>query len=117
MTVILQKGIASDTGQPVWLVLGENYAPIESIQRYLNHLINLERSPNTVESYARYLKLYWEWLVEQHIDWRNVSLEDLSEYMHWLRVGDTLLVSLQPVTAIRSEKTVNHAMTAGSYLL
>lgn len=56
MTVILQKGIAPDTGQSVWLVLGENYAPIEPIQRYLNYLVNLERLPNTVESYARYLK-------------------------------------------------------------
>lgn len=112
MTVILQKGIAPDTGRSVWLILGENYAPIEPIQRYLNYLVNLERSPNTIESYARYLKVYWEWLVQQHIDWRNVSLEDLSEYMHWLRVGDTKVVSMQPVSAIRSEKTVNHAMTA-----
>jgi integrase/recombinase XerD len=112
MTVILQQGIAPDTGKSIWLVIGENYAPIEPIQRYLNHLVNLERSPNTVQSYARYLKLYWEWISDRHLDWRNVSLEDLSEYMHWLRVGDTNVISMQPVTAIRSEKTVNHAMTA-----
>ena len=112
MAVILQKGIAPDTGKSIWLVIGEDYAPIEPIQRYLNHLVNLERSPNTVQSYARYLKLYWEWINDRHLDWRNVSLEDLSEYMHWLRVGDTNVISMQPVTAIRSEKTVNHAMTA-----
>lgn len=56
MTVILQKGIAPDTGKPIWLVIGEDYAPVEPIQRYLNHLVNLERSPNTVQSYARYLR-------------------------------------------------------------
>jgi site-specific recombinase XerD len=65
-----------------------------------------------VQSYAHYLKVYWEWLTEQHLEWRDVNLEDLSEYMYWLRVGDTKVVSMQPVTAIRSEKTVNHAMTA-----
>jgi site-specific recombinase XerD len=112
MPVILQKGIASDTGKLVWVLLGEDYAPIEPIQRYLNHLVNLERSPNTVQSYVHYLKVYWEWLTNQHIDWRNVSLENLSEFMHWLRVGDAKVVSMQPVKAIRSEKTVNHAMTA-----
>lgn len=112
MSVILQKGLAPNSGQPIWVVLGEDYVPVEPIQRYLNHLVNLERSPNTIQSYARYLKLYWEWLIEQHLDWRNVSLEDLSEYMHWLRVRDTKVVSMQPVKAIRSEKTVNHAMTA-----
>jgi len=30
--------------------------------------------------------------------------------IYWLRVGDT--ISIQGVTAIRSERTVNHAMTA-----
>jgi hypothetical protein len=77
MTVILQKGIAPDLEQSVWLVLGENYAPIEPIQKYLNYLVNLERSPNTVESYARYLKVYWEWMGQQHIDWRNVHFLSL----------------------------------------
>ena len=45
MSVILQKGLAPNSGQPIWIVLGEDYAPIEPIQRYLNHLVNLERSP------------------------------------------------------------------------
>ena len=109
---IVQKGIAPDTGQPIWLVLGNDYAPIEPIQRYLNHLVSLERSPNTVQTYARYLNIYWEYLTAKHLDWRNVNLEDLSEYVHWLRVGDTNVISIQPVTAIRCERTVNHAMTA-----
>lgn len=109
---IVQKGISPSTGQPIWLVLGDDYAPIEPIQRYLNHLVNLERSPNTVETYARYLKLYWEYLTAKHLDWRNVNLEDLSEYIYWLRVGGTDTISIQTVTAVRSERTVNHAMTA-----
>ena len=109
---ILQKGIAPNTGQPIWLVLGDDYAPIEPIQRYLNHLVSLERSPNTVETYARYLKLYWEYLTLKNLDWRNVNLEDLSEYVHWLRVGETDVISMQPVTARRSERTVNHALAA-----
>ena len=112
MAVLLQKGIDPDTSSPVWLVLGEDYAPVEPIQRYLNHLVNLERSPNTVESYARYLKVYWEYVTERRLEWRNVSLEDLSEYMHWLRVGNTNVIYMQAVQAVRSERTVNHAITA-----
>jgi site-specific recombinase XerD len=111
MTVLLQKGIDPDTSRPVWLVLGEDYAPVEPIQRYLNYLVNLERSPNTVESYGRYLKVYWEYVTECRLEWRNISLEDLSEYMHWLRIGNTNVTSMQPVQVVRSERTVNHAMT------
>jgi site-specific recombinase XerD len=110
--VYLQRGRSPERGKEVWLVLGDDWAPIDPIQRYLNHLVNLDRSPNTIQSYARYLKLYWEYLTYRQLDWRKVSIEDLSEYIHWLRVGDTSkVVSMQPVTAIRSEKTVNHALT------
>ncbi len=108
----VQKGINLE-GKTIWIVLGDDYAPVEPIQQYLNHLFNRELSPNTIQSYARYLKLYWEYLTQQNLDWRNISIEDLSNYIHWLRVGGKSdVISLQPQTAIRSEKTVNHAMTA-----
>lgn len=79
---LLQKGMAPDTGQIVWVVLGDDYSPIQPIQQYLNNLINLERSPNTIHSYAQYLKFYWDYLQDQQLDWRNVSIYDLSEYIH-----------------------------------
>ncbi len=102
--MLLQKGLDQDTGQQIWLVLGDDYLPVEPIQQYLNHLVNLERSPNTVESYARWLLTYWKYLTRHKLDWRNVNIEDLSEYLRWLRIGDSN-------QAIRTERTVNHAMT------
>jgi site-specific recombinase XerD len=102
--LLLQKGKEPNSEQVIWLVLGNDYLPIEPIQQYLNHLINLERSPNTVNSYARWLKTYWEYLEAKKLDWREVNIEDLAMYLRWLRIGDGNEV-------IRSEKTVNHAMT------
>lgn len=112
MQCCLQKGFAPNTDQVIWLVLDGDYSPILPIQQYLTHLLHVEKSPNTVETYARYLKVYWEWLYKQCLDWRNVNLEDLAEYIHWLRVGDIKnVISLQPVEACRGEKTVNLALT------
>jgi integrase/recombinase XerD len=102
--MLLQKGTDPKTEQPIWLVLGNDCLPVEPIQQYLNHLVNLERSPNTIESYARWLKVYWEYLQRNKLDWRDVNIEDLSGYLRWLRIGDGN-------EAVRSEKTVNHAMT------
>lgn len=113
MQYSLQRGCTPDTGQVIWLVLDENYLPVLPIQRYLTHLLHKEKSSNTIEVYARYLRLYWEWLHKQYLDWRNVSLEDLAEYMHWLRVGDTSnIISLKSTEACRGAKTVNLALTA-----
>ncbi len=109
-TMKVQKG-KSPKGQTVWMVLDDNYFPIEPIQRYLRYLDSLERSPNTIQGYAHNLKLYWEFLRDKHLDWQQITIEQLSEFIHWLRSPNPAVVSVRPQTAKRSEKTINHALT------
>jgi integrase/recombinase XerD len=112
MKLTLQKGIDPRTNEIVWLMLDEAYQVVESIQRYLTYL-STSKSPNTVESYAYDIKFWWEFLELKDLDWRNINLSDVEDFAYWLRVGDTTkVVSMQPVQAIRSEKTVNRAITA-----
>ena len=66
----IQKG-QLDNGKTIWLVLGNDYLPIKPISKYLRYLDSLERSPNTISSYARNLKLYWEYLEENSLDWKS----------------------------------------------
>lgn len=112
MKLILQKGIDPATKETVWLMLdGETYEVIEPIQRYLTS-ISTCRSPNTVESYGYDLKLWWTFLDERHLGWRNVNVGDLEDFAYWLRTGRTSAVSLQPVEALRTETSINRAITA-----
>jgi site-specific recombinase XerD len=106
----IQKGCFPDSNRIVWMVVDEDYLPIQPIQKYLRYLENLERSPNTIKSYAKNLKLFWEFLEDSHLDWKEVSLEKLSDFIHWLRSPQPKVVSLQPQEAKRSEKTINHAL-------
>jgi integrase/recombinase XerD len=93
-------------------MLDEAYQVVESIQRYLTYL-STSKSPNTVESYAYDIKFWWKFLELKDLDWRNINLSDVEDFAYWLRVGETTkVVSMQPVQAIRSEKTVNRAITA-----
>ena len=64
----VQKG-RLDNGKKIWLVLDDNYLPVEPISKYLRYLDSLERSPNTISGYARNLKLYFEYLQENSLDW------------------------------------------------
>ncbi len=114
MKLSLQKGIDPNTGETIWLMLDEEYQVVEPIQRYLSYLSG-SKSPNTVEAYGYDLKAWWEFLHNKHLDWRKVQLSDLEDFAYWLRVGDTTkVVSLQPVEAKRSERSVNRAITAVS---
>lgn len=107
----VQKG-QLDKGKTIWLVLDDDYLPVEAISKYLRYLDSIERSPNTIEGYARNLKLYWEFLKENSLDWRSVNLlEQLSEFIHWLKNPQPNIIPLRPQEAKRSEKTINHALT------
>jgi hypothetical protein len=44
----VQKGIIPETNCQCWMVLDDDYLPIDPISKYLNYLDSLERSPNTI---------------------------------------------------------------------
>ena len=69
-----------------WTVLGDDDVPVEPVERYLAYLTAVGRSPNTVKAYAHDLKDYWVFLRGRGLDWRQVRLEDLGEYVAWLRL-------------------------------
>lgn len=113
MKLTLQKGIDPNTAETIWLILDQNYQLVEPVQRYLSYLSGF-RSPNTVAAYGYDLKAWWEFLNYKHLAWQNVEIpSDLVDFAYWLRVGDTSkVVSTLPVEALRSERSVNRAITA-----
>ncbi len=84
--MFVQRVAMPTTGVGSWTVLGDDDAPVEAVERYLAYLTAIERSPNTVKAYAHDLKDYWTFLTHQGLDWREVRLEDLGEYVAWLRL-------------------------------
>ncbi len=108
----VQRVRIPDSDQVTWLVLDDNYLPVQPIQGYLRCLDSLERSPNTIHAYARHLKLYWEFLRDLHLDWVDVTLENLADFIHWLRSPQPKVVSIQPTVSKRTEKTINAILAA-----
>jgi len=68
-----------------WLVLDNQYLPIKPITEFIRYLNNIDKSPFTVRSYAYHLKLYWEFLESQKLDWVNIKLSHLASFVGWLR--------------------------------
>ncbi len=108
----VQRVRIPNSDQVTWLVLDDNYLPVQPIQGYLRYLDSLERSPNTIQAYARHLKLYWEFLRDLHLNWVEVTLENLADFIHWLRSSQPKVVSIQPTESKRTEKTINAILAA-----
>jgi integrase/recombinase XerD len=99
-----------------WTVLADNDVPVEPVERFLAYLTDIERSPNTVKAYAHDLKDYWGFLVHRGLDWREVRLEDLGEFVAWLRLppsGRTGAVAMLPSVEIHvGAATINRKLSA-----
>jgi integrase/recombinase XerD len=99
-----------------WTVLGNDDAPVAPVERYLAYLTDIERSPNTVKAYAHDLKDWFSFLVERGLDWRTVRLDDVGEFVSWLRLPlqarHGQVAVLPSVQHHCTESTVNRKLSA-----
>ncbi|WP_099188346.1 tyrosine-type recombinase/integrase [Tepidibacter mesophilus] len=96
-----------------YMLLDYNGIPVISVAKYLKYLDNGEKSSNTQKTYCYALKLYFEYLNEIDIDYRKVNINILSDFVGWLRnpYENTKTIGIKPITAKRTEKTVNLIIT------
>ena len=101
-----------------WTVLGDDDVPVVPVDRFLAYLTDIGRSPNTVKAYAHDLKDYWSFIGFRGLDWREARLEDIGEFVAWLRLppaGRSGAVAVLPSAAAEvSVSTVNRKLAAVS---
>ena len=96
-----------------YVVIDDEGALVEPIVRYLKYLDRIGAARNTLRSYATVLRLYWQYLEQEQLDWQQVTLDDLARFVLWLKVpsGSLKVLPAQPVLQARSNRTINHALT------
>ncbi len=99
--------------QKRYVVINDTGEIVDPIVRYLKYLDRLGSARQTLRSYASALRLYWDFLGQQHLDWQQVTLDDLSQFVLWLKLpsGSLKILPIQPVEQARSNRTINHALT------
>jgi integrase/recombinase XerD len=96
-----------------YVVMDEEGRLVEPIVHYLKYLDRIGSARNTLRSYAAALRLYWEFLSQEHLDWQQITLDDLSRFILWLKLpsGSLKVLPAHPVTQARSNRTINHTLT------
>jgi integrase/recombinase XerD len=105
--VRVQRLVMPDSGAESWTVVDDALRPLEPVERFLAHLAAIERSPNTVRAYAHSLALWFEFLALRGAEWASAGVEDVSEFVRWLRAPADNVIVLDASAAVRSEATVN----------
>jgi integrase/recombinase XerD len=114
--MLVQRVVMPASSLESWTVLGDDDLPVGPVERYLAYLTDIERSPNTVKAYAHDLKDWFIFLDGRGLDWRQVRLEDIGEFVAWLRLPpagrDGRVAILPSVGHQVSASTVNRKLSA-----
>src|SRR2546421_1123765 len=99
--------------QKRYVVIDDAGVLVEPIVRYLKYLDRIGAARNTIRSYATVLKQYWDYVSQQQLDWQQITLDDLAQFVLWLKLptGSLHVLPAQPVPQARSNRTINHALT------
>ncbi|QHV47527.1 tyrosine-type recombinase/integrase (plasmid) [Bacillus cereus] len=97
-----------------YMLIDEKGIPIVPVVKYLKYLDSTGKSRNTQKTYCYALKQYFLYLRETEKSYKEVKLEDLADFVGWLRHPYTSLnvASITPVKSKKTEKTVNLTITA-----
>jgi integrase len=116
--MIVSRVVMPASRRESWTVLGDDGAVVEPVERFLAFLSDVERSPNTVKAYAHDLKDWFGFLTGRGGDWREVRLEDVGEFVAWLRLPlparDGQVAVLPSAVGHCGEATVNRKLSAVS---
>ncbi|MDU5107142.1 tyrosine-type recombinase/integrase [Clostridium sp.] len=102
-----------DVSQRRYLLVDDTGIPIIPVAKYLKYIDNSQKSFNTQKTYCYALKLYFEYLEEIEVDYRNININILSDFVAWLRnpYQNNKTIAINPSKAKRTEKTVNLIIT------
>ena len=116
--MLVQPVVVPGSGTLSWTVLGDDDVPVVPVEGFLAYLTDIGRSPNTVKAYAHDLKDFWDFIGLRGLDWREVRLEDVGEFVAWLQLppaGRCGAVAVLPPAAARvGAATVNRKLAAVS---
>lgn len=89
--------------------------PLEPIQRFLNYCRKRQLAVNTVSTYAYRLVDFWRWLELKSLNWAEIGLSELADFVNWYLLGGEIEViseGVREAVSKRSPRTVNQAVTA-----
>ena len=116
--MLVQPVVVPGSGTLSWTVLGDDDVPVVPVERFLAYLTAIGRSPNTVKAYAHDLKDFWDFTGFRGLDWREARLEDVGEFVAWLRLppaGRCGAVAVLPSAAAQvGAATINRKLAAVS---
>lgn len=101
--------VKTEEGKERYFVVDANGLPVKPILKFIRFKDNINYARNSLRMYCQHLKLYFEYLEENNLDFQKVTIDDLSLFVNWLQnpYKSLKVIPVTPVDVARSPKTIN----------
>lgn len=96
------------------MLLNDAVDPVDPVLKYLKYKDNAGTARNTLRAYCFHLKLLFEFLEQEHLDYREIGLDEMAAFMHWLQnpYGNKKVSPIGPVTSSRTARSIKIIISA-----
>jgi integrase len=99
-----------------WHLLDDNYQLIKPVEQFLRFKQLGGATVGTLKTYAEKLKAFWKYLELKELDWADFKVRHMAEFGYWYLTGllldeKSVAIASEEMTATRSKRTVNLALT------
>lgn len=101
--------LITSEGKERYMVVDDKGEPVEAALRYIKYKDNTGSARNTLRAYCYHLKLFFQFLEQEQLDYRNIGLDEMAAFMRWLQTPyrSLKITPINPVTSTRSSQTIN----------
>ena len=97
-----------------YILLDDTGDPVVPVLKYLKYKDNTGAARNTLRAYCYHLKLFFEYLEQGHVDYRDIGLDEMAAFVQWLQnpYGTRKVSFITPVTSPRTARSINIIISA-----
>ena len=106
--------VLTKEGKKRYILLNNKGELVESVIKFLKFKDNSGSARETLRAYCYHLKLYFEFLEQKDLDFHDLGIDEMAEFLRWLQNphASIKVSSISPIAPIRKSTTVNTIMTA-----
>lgn len=101
--------VKTEDNKERYFVADKTGMPIKPILKFIRFKDNTNFARNTLRMYCQHLKLYFEYLEQQKLDFEKVTIDDLALFVNWLQnpYKSLKVIPAKKIDSARSPRTIN----------
>ncbi|MHB8065475.1 MAG: tyrosine-type recombinase/integrase [Ruminiclostridium sp.] len=108
------ESIVTSESKLRYLLVNDIGDPVEPVLKYLKYKDNIGAARNTLRAYCYHLKLFFEYLEQEQLDYQNIGLDEMATFMRWLQnpYSNMKVSPISTVSSSRTARTINLVISA-----